>query len=376
MWGLFILGLLVTCWSILAVQFIHYRNEIVAERGWYDGCIDCPTAFSSVMRSNLTFFQQILAGDSWGQVSKPIMIEFPETTFFFLAVWATLGLALANIILAAIVEAATDARADQEAEAAEELRRETAQAEQDLRQLCNAMDGDGSGNLSETEITQGCQEEEGAFAGLMHRLGIEQSDIELAFSTLDENRTGEVSYEELIPELMKLKHQSQELRSMMKLSLDLKFYAGDVTRQISDLLQTLRQDLLTQLRFGDGADSELGAGTKPLAKSYQNGISAEFLSFSVSSIDDRVRKQMLAMEIQLESSLSNLRNVLTDASQPACVNGAEANAKNALENAIGPGRSLPLPPDARQYADARVDISQLPAGRGNGENSMPPGPAG
>lgn len=47
-------------------EVLHPVNVRVAERGDYEGCERCIRAYSSVLTSNLTFMQQILAGDSWG----------------------------------------------------------------------------------------------------------------------------------------------------------------------------------------------------------------------------------------------------------------------------------------------------------------------
>lgn len=63
--------------GVLAVQLLHPINQRVAEKGLYDGCDRCPRAFESTFNAAMTFMQQIVTGDSWGQVSLPIIEEAP-----------------------------------------------------------------------------------------------------------------------------------------------------------------------------------------------------------------------------------------------------------------------------------------------------------
>ncbi len=43
-------------------------SQEVATRGHYDDCERCSRAFESVAQSALTFTQQVIAGDAWGEV--------------------------------------------------------------------------------------------------------------------------------------------------------------------------------------------------------------------------------------------------------------------------------------------------------------------
>merc|ERR1719498_2235087 len=99
--------LVLTVWGILAVQLIHPINTHIAETKpeIYDGCDRCPRAFSTVFDSALTFWKQLVAGDSWGQLCEPIIEEAPWTSIFFMLVLVTLNLTMLNCILAVVVEA-------------------------------------------------------------------------------------------------------------------------------------------------------------------------------------------------------------------------------------------------------------------------------
>merc|ERR1719215_2279682 len=60
------------CLTFLAIPAVEYVQPVIdqlTEEGVFDGCERCPRAFSTVHDATLTFFQQIMAGDSWGLLS-------------------------------------------------------------------------------------------------------------------------------------------------------------------------------------------------------------------------------------------------------------------------------------------------------------------
>eukprot|EP00972_Heterocapsa_arctica_P074283 10964219-Heterocapsa_arctica.AAC.1 len=61
------------------------------------------------MASNLTLFQQIVTGDSWGQVSIPVIEARPFFAIIIVGIVVTVSLGLMNLVLAVIVERAQDA---------------------------------------------------------------------------------------------------------------------------------------------------------------------------------------------------------------------------------------------------------------------------
>merc|ERR1719401_164931 len=108
----------------------------------YVGCDRCPYAFSSVSQAVLTFFQQIIAGDSWGQVSVPIIEQNPWTVLFFVGVLVSINLAILNLILAVIVEGAQEARQNDQHLLATIKQRQYDTTAQQLYRICEEMDLD------------------------------------------------------------------------------------------------------------------------------------------------------------------------------------------------------------------------------------------
>lgn len=95
--------------GVLAVQLLHPINQRVAEKGLYDGCDRCPRAFESTFNAAMTFMQQIVTGDSWGQVSLPIIEEALESLLFIGSVFITLNLMFINVILSMVVDSSLKA---------------------------------------------------------------------------------------------------------------------------------------------------------------------------------------------------------------------------------------------------------------------------
>merc|ERR1712228_184399 len=81
----------------------------LTEQGFYDGCRWCPSAFENIMNANLTFFQ-IMTGDGWSSLARPLIDHHPWTAGIFVAVIFTMVFGLLNLIIAVIVDGAAQAR--------------------------------------------------------------------------------------------------------------------------------------------------------------------------------------------------------------------------------------------------------------------------
>lgn len=125
-WGTLMLALFLLIWSMVAVVLIHPLNKNID----HGGCDRCARAYSSVWQALLTFFQQIVAGDSWGQVTIPLIEAYPITILVFIPAFLSIGLSCLNLILAVVVTASQSAYSqemdDEEAkEAARKFQKES-----------------------------------------------------------------------------------------------------------------------------------------------------------------------------------------------------------------------------------------------------------
>merc|ERR1719253_2534702 len=159
-WGMLLLLMALTVWGILAVQLIHPINQSIADnKPWlYEGCERCPRAYATVFASLLTFWKQLVAGDSWGTLCEPIIEEAKWTSLFFMMVLVTVNLTMMNCILAVVVEAGAAAAAADDHEKAIDREKTVLQAEERLIDLCHGLDMDRSGSLTIDEFYRGFKE--------------------------------------------------------------------------------------------------------------------------------------------------------------------------------------------------------------------------
>lgn len=265
-WGIVICTFLLVVFSLLAVQLIHPLAEKVAENGGFDGCERCPRAYRSVWQSSITFSQQILAGDSWGQATIPIMEYYPPATLFFAIVFISMEVAAMNVILAAIVDSASQARAGNEKFLAHEKDQELEEARKRLTKICKDIDKDKSGTLTKDELEHGFLHNTDCVE-IMKAMDIRQSDIDTIWAILDADASGDLDYDEFVDQLFKMKtsdshmmlvfikHYVLEIRK--QLEYELKFLKGQVMSSVKDVIELELQVLKKEDKISAEAQNVL-----------------------------------------------------------------------------------------------------------------------
>lgn len=249
-WGMVLLSLFMLVWSIVAVLLIHPLNKEID----YGDCDRCSRAYSSVMQAGLTFWQQIVAGDSWGQATIPVVERYPITALFFVPVFLSVGLCVMNLMLAVIVNLAQKAY-DFEAEL-DEAERVLSKLRQssNVIEICKTLDKDNNGELSYDEIYAGFTEE-GQFRQAMLGLGITEEDFDVAWAVIDLDNSGAVSYQELIKFLLSMK------------SSDTHFSLAYIKNYITWVKNSIQKQMEMQHLDAIKADSKLQQTMDKLEKS-------------------------------------------------------------------------------------------------------------
>lgn len=228
-WGMVMLFMSLTVWGILAVQLIHPVNKEIVETKPHlytdAGCERCPRAYSTVFDSMLTFWKQLVAGDSWGTLCEPIIEEAPWTAIFFMLVLVTVNLTMLNCILAVVVEAGAAAAAADEHDKAMERQKMVFQAEGRLIDFCQGLDSDDSGSLSIDEFLKGYRDDKG-FRECLELMHVTQSDMYMIFNICDEDDSGDVDYREFVEQLRRIKHSGDQL---------LLHYVTDIRHQVNKI---------------------------------------------------------------------------------------------------------------------------------------------
>merc|ERR1712032_79472 len=246
MWAAGFLALVLTGWSTIAVEVIHPVNVALFREGAYGDCARCENAFASVMESNLTWFQTIVAGDSWGVLALPIMDRHPWTAFIFLPVYVTINFGLLNLILAVIVDRACEARQQDEQRCIDEKRKQLKEAKARLMVLCQAMDTDKSEYLSPEEIMAGYEDVE-EFKDNLTLMDVRRSDLTMLMDILDADQDGRISYDEFCEELYKMKTQNEHTLLVM-----IKHLACDIQKGVSKEINSLTQLLQSKESMNEG----------------------------------------------------------------------------------------------------------------------------
>mmetsp|Transcript_69814 Transcript_69814/g.227121 ORF Transcript_69814/g.227121 Transcript_69814/m.227121 type:complete len:804 (-) Transcript_69814:148-2559(-) len=188
---LFLIAVLLM-FSIIVVQLLHPINAELS----YGGCERCSRGFASVWDSSLTLFQQVVAGDSWGTISIPVIEAKPWLAGpILLTVITTVGTGLMNLILAVIVERASEACEQDVLNRAKHKDKDRLKTRIDLATLCANLDEDGSGTLSLDELLAGYDGSE-KFQSIMRVMDVQREDIQGLFRNLQYQEDGLIDTED------------------------------------------------------------------------------------------------------------------------------------------------------------------------------------
>jgi len=213
--GSIILVSVIGFWAVVAVELFH---PTVADLP-FGSCERCSKGFQSVASAGVTLFQQIVAGDSWGEISIPLLYAAPWTAPILFTIMVSVSLGVMNLILAVIVERATEARENDHERKLKKKDIERNRTMLNFAKICHDMDADGSGSLSLNEMQNGYDGNDD-FRKLMDIMDIKRADMETIFRVLDEDCSGEVSYIEFCQHLASFwERDPVMLQSLLKYSI-------------------------------------------------------------------------------------------------------------------------------------------------------------
>jgi len=214
-WSFIFCGIMMTCWSMAAVELIHPIVVQMTQEGAWDDCESCRSAFSSVMRSNLTLFKTVLAGDSWGLMAEPIAIKSPLAMLIFAGVLISLVFGILNLIVAVVVDAAVEQRQKDVVNIAAELDADAESDFQELTKIFSYLDADGNGELTLEELMVGARGSS-EFQSRLRVMDIDQQDLEQLFFMLDEDQGGTISLSEFTNALSRWMTESRTANRFVK----------------------------------------------------------------------------------------------------------------------------------------------------------------
>ncbi|CAD7937891.1 unnamed protein product [Amoebophrya sp. A25] len=183
--------------------------------------------FSGLFVIMLTLVQFVTL-DSIGVIYVPMIKHSPGLAVFFMGFILIVAVALMNLVTAVIVEGAIEqAKSDKEVQAAYEAQR-LQRLLPELRIMFEALDEDGSGDISREELINGLASDPALKEELCGIMGSDDP-IEL-FEMLDVDGGGEVSIDEFCEQILKTVTSDRpiELERIMKLVRDLPLMKKDL----------------------------------------------------------------------------------------------------------------------------------------------------
>lgn len=196
LFGSIMLVSVILFWAVLAVELFNPITSTIT----FPTCERCSRGFANVASAGLTFFQQIVAGDSWGTISVPLIEKEPWTGPILFMVIISISLGVMNLILAVIVERATEARDNDHEQRIKKKETERSKSMVDLAILCANMDKNNNGLVSLEEMINGYEGME-SFRKLLQQMDITPEEMRTIFNVLDSDNSGEVSYLEFCSKL-------------------------------------------------------------------------------------------------------------------------------------------------------------------------------
>mmetsp|Transcript_7876 Transcript_7876/g.18829 ORF Transcript_7876/g.18829 Transcript_7876/m.18829 type:complete len:672 (+) Transcript_7876:71-2086(+) len=236
-WGLIMVMLLLAVWAVLAVELLHGSAHRV--HGNNDLCL---SAFDSVFSIMLMFFQTLMAGDSWGDCAVPMIQDQPWAIIIFGGSLLTVQLGFANLVLAVIVERARQAHEEEQRQNLNEQVKKRRDAEKRLLDMCKAIDVDQDGILTLEELMDAYVENED-FRKTLTLLEIDETDLLCLFDLMDADRSGDLTYEEMISCIHK--SETNDLKRQMMM---VKLQVQDIWLRIRDTFLTQQEDIIREFK--------------------------------------------------------------------------------------------------------------------------------
>jgi len=236
-WGLLVTIVVLVGWSILATQVLHPLVQEMEEQGAFPECERCGRAFGSVFQSFLTFSQTIIAGDGWGLVSVPMIEAYPLTGVFFGVVLVSIQWCIMNMILAAVCDAANQARRGTEREMVDLKMKEIEKMKGKLIELCMYLDTDNDGCLTAEEVKTGASTNL-EFADTLRMMDIQPEDMDVVFNILDTDGSGDIDYMEFAEQLQKMKEKNH-----ITMLCFIQHYVVEIRKKLQEDMRRLHEDL-------------------------------------------------------------------------------------------------------------------------------------
>eukprot|EP00930_Biecheleria_cincta_P056250 TRINITY_DN42401_c0_g1_i1.p1 TRINITY_DN42401_c0_g1~~TRINITY_DN42401_c0_g1_i1.p1 ORF type:complete len:616 (-),score=98.26 TRINITY_DN42401_c0_g1_i1:160-2007(-) len=238
-WSFVFCFLLMTAWAMATVEFVNPVVQDLSARGVLDDCKNCQNVTDTVMKANLMLFSTVVAGDSWGSLAVPVILEAPWTAFIFMGALLTIVFGVLNLVVAVVVDTAAEQRLKDINELAQELEDDEDSDLKFLADLFVQIDENDDAQLSLDELIRGAQRLP-EFRSRLRVMDIDERDLEQLFSMLDVSSTGFIDRDEFMSALSRWTTESKSASRFVKYNVQ---KALDESREIKGLVTQISKKL-------------------------------------------------------------------------------------------------------------------------------------
>eukprot|EP00930_Biecheleria_cincta_P048679 TRINITY_DN33957_c0_g1_i1.p1 TRINITY_DN33957_c0_g1~~TRINITY_DN33957_c0_g1_i1.p1 ORF type:complete len:703 (-),score=100.56 TRINITY_DN33957_c0_g1_i1:65-2173(-) len=220
LWSLLFCFVVMTAWSMLAMETVRPVFLQIADQNGWDECGDaCVGAMDTVMLTNLLLFKTIIAGDSWGQIAIPVIRQQPFTAIVFCGALLTLVFGVLNLVVAVIVDTFAEQREKDVKARAEEMEAAEEEDVYKLTKIFREIDEDASGEVTLDELLAGasCNQE---FNSRLRVMDIDAQDLTQLFHMLDSDGGGSIDSNEFISALSRWINESKTATRFVKYNVE------------------------------------------------------------------------------------------------------------------------------------------------------------
>eukprot|EP00930_Biecheleria_cincta_P069029 TRINITY_DN56822_c0_g1_i1.p1 TRINITY_DN56822_c0_g1~~TRINITY_DN56822_c0_g1_i1.p1 ORF type:complete len:634 (+),score=116.16 TRINITY_DN56822_c0_g1_i1:50-1903(+) len=240
-WGFVLILVLLIIGSIITVQVVESTGNIrnSFELDW------CNEAFNSVPYMFLLHFQILIAGDSWGACVIPATQKSYGLFLLFAIELIVVQLGFTNLILAVIVDASADARAEDSEEKVKRVKKERENAICEIGRLMERLDTDNSGSITQEELLEGMKSDK----QLSHRisaLGLDETNMHKLIEVMDADGSGDISYNEFCDTLLTLDQQDSRVQTAF-----LMFHVEGIRKLVQDRFAVIEDMLVGSTASGE-----------------------------------------------------------------------------------------------------------------------------
>lgn len=217
-WAMVLLGVIIYVFAIVitaqATSYIQSRVETDSP-DWFDAADSSRDvtvsalnlAFGTLSRTVYTLFQTVLGGQSWGEVSTPLLKVGVLPFVLLLGYISFVVLAVLNVVTGVFVDNAfRSAEKQRELAIQKEIERKEQYVDQ-IKEFFQALDQDGSGDVTTAELAEMLADP--TLSAYFRVLGFDIEDATRFVDLLDADESGSLGVEEFLEGCLRLRGRAQ-----------------------------------------------------------------------------------------------------------------------------------------------------------------------